>query len=241
MIIAKKKYGQNFLKCPETLHIIATYIDLSNENILEIGPGMGDLSREIILQKPNHFAAVEIDRRMQDHLDFIENLIFADILKIDLTNIFDDKFYILGNIPYNISSPILFKIIDNIAYIKAAVIMMQKELAQRIVSESTSKAYGRISVAMQSFFTTKHICTVEAEKFTPKPKVTSQVIYIKPKENIPSAYEYKILSKITNDAFSQRRKMLRKSLAYLMPILDKMGIDGTLRAENLSPTVLYGK
>ena len=209
MLRPKKRWGQNFLNDPNIAKkIISLLGSIANENILEIGAGEGALTKRINAKK---ITAVEIDRVLCDSLKKINNfnlsIINKDILKADLSGIIFDK--VIGNLPYNISSQIIFKILNHNNWNKA-VFMIQKELADRIVSKEGTKQYGRISVMIQSICEVKKEFNVSANCFFPKPDVQSTVISLKKKkvENL----DYNNLQDIVRISFSQRRKKIKNTL-----------------------------
>tara|TARA_B100001750_G_scaffold10165_1_gene7554 strand:+ start:1431 stop:2162 length:732 start_codon:yes stop_codon:yes gene_type:complete len=209
MLRPKKRWGQNFLNDPNIAKkIISLLGSITNENILEIGAGEGALTKRINAKK---ITAVEIDRALCDSLKKINNfnlsIINKDILKADLSGIIFDK--VIGNLPYNISSQIIFKILNHNNWNKA-VFMIQKELADRIVSKEGTKQYGRISVMIQSICEVKKEFNVSANCFFPKPDVQSTVISLKKKkvENL----DYNNLQDIVRISFSQRRKKIKNTL-----------------------------
>ena len=209
MLRPKKKWGQNFLNDPNIARkIISLLGDISHKEVLEIGSGNGALTKLINAKK---ITAVEIDTTLCDSLRKIDNLnlfiINEDILKADLNEIIFDK--IVGNLPYNISSQIIFKILNHSNWSKA-VFMIQKELADRIVSKEGSKQYGRISVMIQSICNVKKEFNVSPNCFFPKPEVQSTVISLKKKTT--KGLDYKNLHEIVKISFSQRRKKIKNTL-----------------------------
>ena len=198
MLKPKKKWGQNFLNDPniakKTINLLN---DTSEEKILEIGPGNGALTKRIHAKK---ITAIEIDKELCNNLEKIENpnlsVINENFLKTNLDDISFDK--VIGNLPYNISSQIIFKILNHLNWSKA-VFMIQKELADRIISKEGSRQYGRISVMIQSICQVKREFNVTANCFFPKPDVQSTVISLKKKEAI--GVDYKKLEEIVRISF----------------------------------------
>ena len=230
----RKKWGQNFLR---DKNIITKIIDCLNlkidDNILEIGPGDGALTNQIV-KKVNTFHGVEIDPYLINHLNKKEyhNAIFyeADILKWDF-NILPKNIAIIGNLPYNISSPILFQLLK-IKNWQKMVLMFQKEVAQRIISPHNIKSYGRLSIMCQTYCNVNIKFMVPRNVFEPKPKVDSAVVIFKRKiENLPEIQQFSIFIK---KAFSQRRKKLKNNLpnAYKKGLLEQWA---DLRPEELTP------
>ena len=209
MLRPKKRWGQNFLNDPNiTKKIINLLGDIKDEKILEIGPGDGALTKRIYAKK---ITAVEIDKELCNNLEKIETsnllVINENFLKTNLDNISFNK--IVGNLPYNISSQVIFKILNHPNWNKA-VFMIQKELADRIISKEGSRQYGRISVMIQSICNVKKEFNVSANCFFPKPDVESTVISLEKKKL--GQFDYKNLEQIVRTSFSQRRKKLKNTL-----------------------------
>ena len=215
----KKKLGQHFLIDLNIAKKISETLKFENyDEVLEIGPGMGILTRFILLKTTPY--VVEIDSESVQYLNdnFIElkdNIIEEDFLKLDLKNFFNKPFAVIGNLPYNISSQIVFKIIENRKLIPFFSGMFQKEVAQRICEPSGSKKYGILSVLCQLFFITTYLFSVSPKVFNPKPKAESGVIQMRRKENFFLNCNEKLLFKIIKTSFQQRRKTLRNSLKTL--------------------------
>jgi len=238
-----KKFGQNYLTDPNILRKIVEEIDpTAEDNIIEIGPGLGALT-EILLQKVPTITAVEIDNRVGEILSQrfkgIE-LITEDFLKTDLNEIYyrkDKKLRITGNIPYNLTSPILFRMIENNHIVKDSVLMMQIEVAQRIISKKGTKEYGILSVLLNHFCEIKLCFKVSPNVFNPRPKVWSAVMHFYLKENGMADREKKIFIQTVKAAFGNRRKTLKNSLGnsiFKEINFEDSGIDLSLRAEQLS-------
>jgi len=239
--IAKKKFGQNFLKDAAIIHSIIQSINpLLNDLLIEIGPGLGALTKPL-LEKTNHLLAIELDR---DIVSWMENeyskknitIFNEDVLNFNF-NQFDQKIRIVGNLPYNISTPILFKCIDNILNIKDLHFMLQKEVVDRMIATPSSPEYGRLSVMLQYYFAMEHLVDVPKESFEPEPKVESSFVRLIPYEQYPFiANNIEQFARIVKEAFSQRRKTIRNTLKSFISENDfeKIGINPQLRAENLS-------
>jgi 16S rRNA (adenine1518-N6/adenine1519-N6)-dimethyltransferase len=239
--IAKRKFGQNFLKDATVIHAIIKSINpLPNDLLIEIGPGLGALTKPL-LEKTNRLLAIELDR---DILGWMANeyskkniaVFNEDILNFNF-NQFDQKIRIVGNLPYNISTPILFKCIDNILNIKDLHFMLQKEVVDRMIAIPSSSAYGRLSVMLQYYFAMEHLLDVPKESFEPEPKVESSFVRLIPYEQYPFiANNIEQFARIVKEAFSQRRKTIRNTLKSFLSENDfeKIGINPQLRAENLS-------
>ncbi len=240
---AKKHLGQHFLTDESIAKKIAdSLISTSNYNdVLEIGPGMGVLTK-YLLDNPNYRTSViEIDREsvayLKDNFKDLENRIFEDnFLKADLKNLYPNKqFAIIGNFPYNISTQIVFKTLENKESIPEFSGMFQKEVAERIAEKAGSKKYGILSVLTQAFYDVEYLFTVPPTVFNPPPKVDSGVIRLTRKKIFSLPVDEKFFYRVVKTAFNQRRKMLRKSLS-VMGISDalKQDVFLTKRPEQLS-------
>lgn len=219
---AKKYLGQHFLKDLEVARRIAESLELSEPtSVLEIGPGTGVLT-QFLLQNPNiDLTAVELDSEsvvyLHRHYPDLK-LIEADFLKMDLKTLFPDKFSIIGNFPYNISSQIFFKMLENRDRIPCLVGMIQKEVAERMAAKHGNKTYGILSVLMQAFYTIDYLFTVHEHVFDPPPKVKSAVIRLTRNEVNELGCDEQLFKTVVKTAFNQRRKMMRNSLN---PLVDK--------------------
>ena len=245
MIRAKKSLGQNFLIDENMIKKIINVIDISNKNILEVGPGTGNLTNEILKKNPNLFLAVEKDtnlakqlqRRFHDKVNIINN----DILKINENSLSKKPLTVFGNLPYNISTEILIKWIMNMHYKKSwfdyLILMFQKEVADRIISDFNNKNYGRLTILTNWRLKVKKICDISPSCFTPKPKVESTLLLFKPKINFVKFANPKNLEKVTRVFFMHRRKMIKKPFFQLFDenkkLALKMGLDLELRPQNL--------
>ena len=250
----KKKYGQNFLINKSIVKEIIEAADIkSSDEILEIGPGDGILTKEIINKNPKKFISIEIDRSLKANLDGLFNkknnhkyeMLFKDALQFDETLKFDKNFKIISNLPYNVSLPLLIKWINQLnkdPVAKKMILMFQKEVAERILAKINSKKYGRISILSSVFYNIKKITDVDKSNFFPIPKVNSTVLLFdllkKPMLDI-SNIEY--LQKITLELFNNRRKKLKKKLQKIFSneIINKNFLEELfdLRAENLTPNI----
>ncbi|MDX1829785.1 MAG: 16S rRNA (adenine(1518)-N(6)/adenine(1519)-N(6))-dimethyltransferase RsmA [Lutibacter sp.] len=238
---AKKHLGQHFLKDEEIAKKIADSLTEKNyENVLEIGPGMGVLTK-YLLQKKFKTSVIEIDSESVEYLkanylNLANNIISKDFLKINLSDYFqENQVAIIGNFPYNISTQIVFKTLENKQQIPEFSGMFQKEVAQRIASKPGSKVYGILSVLAQAFYTVEYLFTVPPDVFNPPPKVDSGVIRLIRKENYTLPVNEKLFYKIVKLGFNQRRKTLRNSLKSLN-LSDKLKQDAIFakRPEQLS-------
>ena len=192
MIIAKKSLGQNFLIDKNIIDKIVNISQIENKNILEVGPGTGNLTSAIIKKKPNKLIVIEKDNKLASTLqnNFGEKIIVLnnDILKINENEIIEEPLTVFGNLPYNISTEILCKWILNIndkkIWFDYLILMFQKEVADRILSNFNSKNYGRLSVISNWKLDIKKICDISPSSFSPKPKVESSLLFFKPKKKI---------------------------------------------------------
>ena len=232
---ARKRFSQNFLVDDQIVNrIVATISPKKSDNIVEIGPGKGALTFPL-LQNLDHLSVIEIDRdlisllklKKQDKLTIYE----ADALKFDY-GLISDNLRIVGNLPYNISSPLLFRLLSSKNQIIDMTFMLQKEVVDRIVASHGSKTYGRISVMMQAFFKVESMFTVPKESFDPQPKIESAILYLKTRTK-PLTENIKLLEKIVKISFSQRRKTLKNCLKSIL-VQEQTKIDLSQRAEMLS-------
>ena len=231
----RKKWGQNFLTDNNLLDKIArTIAPQSKDNFLEIGPGEGALT-ERIYPFVNQMAAIEIDplliNFLKDH-PTLQNLLLiqGDILLQEIENIpIRTPVRIIGNIPYNITSPIIFWLIEQLDYWEDAFIMMQKEVAERLAAKSNTKAYGRLTVVTSAYLNFEYCFTIKPDVFIPKPKVESAIMrFTKKSEPLIQDEKYLKFNKLVAAAFSQRRKMLRNTLKgwdISEDIKNKIGFD----------------
>ena len=213
----KKHLGQHFLTDLNIAQNIAGALTgVDYQDVLEVGPGMGVLTQYLLLTKQT-IHAIEVDNESVDYLNtnfpkLEPNLIFGDFLKCNLAKDFPSPLAIIGNFPYNISSQILFKTIENRKQIPEFVGMFQKEVAERICEPPGSKAYGILSVLTQSFYDTEYLFNVNRFVFDPPPKVASAVLRLRRKETIDLNCDERLYFRVVKTAFQQRRKTLRNSL-----------------------------
>lgn len=220
-IIKKKKYGQHFLidnnialKTVKSLSLLHK----SYNNLLEIGAGDGMLTTILLKDKKTKLYIAEIDKDLINILSekfpsLGNNLLNVDFLKLNFQKKFEEQTGIIGNFPYNISSQILFRIIENRAIVPEMVGMFQKEVAERVTSIPGNKIYGKISVLIQAFYKTEMLFKVSNNVFSPKPQVESAVIRLVRKENFELDCNEKIFFSIVKSSFNQRRKTLKNSLS----------------------------
>ncbi|MDB9983814.1 16S rRNA (adenine(1518)-N(6)/adenine(1519)-N(6))-dimethyltransferase RsmA [Candidatus Pelagibacter sp.] len=246
----KKSLGQNFLIDREVLEKIVSITDITNKNVLEIGPGSGNLTTYILKQKPKKLYVVEKDDDLaillKEKFDTEIEIINDDILKVSEDKISDQKLSVFGNLPYNISTEILSKWILNIGSIfwfESLVLMFQKEVADRIISEFNKSKYGRLSILSSWKLNVKKIIDIKPQSFSPRPKIDSSLLLFTPKENFFEIKDPKNLEKITRIFFSQRRKMLKKPFNQVFAngkkVAEKFGIDLNLRPQNLKPETYF--
>ena len=238
---AKKHLGQHFLKDENIAQKIAnTLTEKGYDTVLEIGPGMGILTK-YLLEKDFTTHVIEIDNESVDYLrahylTLTDRIISEDFLKIDLATLLGKKqFAIIGNFPYNISTQIVFKTLENKHLIPEFSGMFQKEVAKRIAEKPGSKVYGILSVLTQAFYDVDYLFTVPPTVFNPPPKVESGVIRLTRKENYPLPVDEKLFYKVVKTAFNQRRKTIRNSLKTFN-LSDKLREDAIFaqRPEQLS-------
>ena len=250
MIRAKKSLGQNFLTDRNVLEIIVNTTRIKDKNILEIGPGTGNLTSFILKKNPKKFYVIEKDNDLSENLNntFKDQLtiINDDILNIDENLLFNEKVTVFGNLPYNISTEILSKWIINLKdnfWFDYLVLMFQKEVADRIIANFNKSTYGRLSILSNWKLNVKKICDIKPESFSPKPKVDSSLLFFSPKQSFHKIKNPKNLEKVTRIFFSQRRKMLKKPFNQLFngdkKILSKLKIDLNLRPQNLDFDTYY--
>lgn len=239
----RKRFGQNFL---HDQNIIYKIIDLihpqPDDQIIEIGPGQGAITLPL-LEKVPRLDAIEIDRDLiawwkQQALTGL-TLHECDALRVDYCDLRPDKSKkarIVGNLPYNISTPILFHLFENKDCITDMHFMLQKEVVERMTSGPGSKSYGRLSIMVQYYCEVENLFTVGSSAFTPPPKVESAIVRLRPYSKAPVNAEPGILQKVVTQAFSQRRKTIRNSLKALISAenLSSLGLDPGCRAETLS-------
>ncbi|MEZ4948555.1 MAG: 16S rRNA (adenine(1518)-N(6)/adenine(1519)-N(6))-dimethyltransferase RsmA [Saprospiraceae bacterium] len=239
---AKKSYGQHFLNQPDLARKIANSLNLENglNKVLEVGPGTGKLTT-FLVENDYDLKVVEADPDMVEYIqhNFPQlngNIIHRNFLKVDLEEVFqENSFALIGNFPYNISSQILFKMVDNRHLIPEMVGMFQKEVAERVVAPPGNKTYGVISVLVQAYYEGKYLFSVDKRCFTPPPKVQSAVIRLVRKENVDLGCNERLFKSIVKASFGQRRKMLRNSLKPFVKDNDLLADEKfTLRPEQVS-------
>ena len=252
MNFPKKSLGQNFLEDKNIIKKIISLTNLKNKDILEIGPGKGALTDEILRKNPKSVTLIEKDFLLTKNLKkkyFKKRKITifnADILKFDLKKLKKKKLIVIGNLPYNISSQILIKIIKQkkiYTLFNDIIFMFQKELGEKILCKFPSKNYGRLSIITKLNLIIESNFLVSPNCFYPKPKVTSMVIHFKTfKNNYYKIKDISNLEKVTNILFSNRRKMINKSIKKILNqkrIKNIPELKLNLRPENINPELIY--
>tara|TARA_B100000287_G_scaffold415970_1_gene450146 strand:- start:783 stop:1574 length:792 start_codon:yes stop_codon:yes gene_type:complete len=247
----KKSLGQNFLTDKNVIDIISNLEEVKNKSILEVGPGTGNLTTNLLKKKPKKFFVIEKDNELVTLLKKNFNkeitIINDDILKIDENKLCNDKLIVFGNLPYNISTEILCKWILNLdnnkIWFSSLILMFQKEVADRIISKYNDSNYGRLSVISNWKLNIKKIIDINPNSFYPKPKIESTLLFFSPKKNFFKLKNSKNLEKITRIFFRHRRKMLKKPFNQLFKgdtkILDKLNINLNLRPQNIDYETYY--
>ena len=250
MIRAKKSLGQNFLIDDKILSQIVSCVEIKNKNILEIGPGTGNLSKYILKKKPKKFTVVEKDSDLasylKDHFKDDLNIINDDVLNIDEKSLFRQKVIVFGNLPYNISTEILSKWIINLKndfWFENLVLMFQKEVANRIIANFNNSSYGRLSILANWKLIIKKVCDIKPSSFSPRPKIDSSLLIFSPRKDFYKINNPKNLEKITRIFFSNRRKMIKKPFNQIFNgdtrISQKLNINLNLRPQNLNFETYY--
>lgn len=240
----KKKYGQNFLRNDAILDRIVSSFECDNySKIVEVGPGDGALTKKLV-KKNVDVVAFEIDESLKQYLDKIEvpnfRVIYRDFLEVKLNDYFNeyDKLYVIANIPYYITTPIITKFIDDEYIPEVMVLMVQKEVAERLSAKPRTSSYGAITVLLNYYFDIEYLFTVDRSEFYPVPNVDSAIIKLV-KKNSNVECDYNKFKKIVNDAFKQKRKNLKNNfkgydLDKINSVLEKYNLNLTNRAEDLS-------
>jgi 16S rRNA (adenine1518-N6/adenine1519-N6)-dimethyltransferase len=251
LIKAKKSLGQNFLIDQNIIDKIINTVEIKDKSVLEIGPGTGNLTKNILIKKPKKLIVIEKDYELAEmlkhNLDDNIKIINDDVLKIDENSLDTEILTVFGNLPYNISTEILCNWIVNIKnknfWFDNLVLMFQKEVAERIIAKFNTKNYGRLSILSNWKLEIEKICDVQPSSFFPKPKIDSSVLLLKPKLNFFPLANPKNLEKLTRTFFMHRRKMLKKSYNLLfkgnLDIAKKLNIDLNLRPQNLNFETYY--
>ena len=217
MIRAKKSLGQNFLIDQNIIDKIIQTVPITDNEILEVGPGTGNLTREILRNKPSKMYLIEKDtflaESLKEIIDEKVTIFNEDILKFNENSLSKNKIIVFGNLPYNISTEILSTWITNLKddyWFSDLILMFQKEVANRIIAQFNTSAYGRLSILANWRLNIKKICDISPESFSPRPKIQSSLIHFTPKKKFVEIKDPVNLEKITRVFFSQRRKMIKK-------------------------------
>ena len=239
----KKRLGQNFLKNKDLLKKISELKNFENKSILEIGPGKGALTEHLLKKKPKKLLAIEKDEELKPFLINIQKkypeileIKFQDALNFEYSKIKDQKIFLVANLPYNIATTLVIKWLRYIEKFESIIIMVQREVADRLSAKVSTKFYGRTSVLVQLHSDVKKIFDVPPENFYPKPKVDSSIIELSPKANLN--FNYENIDKLLKICFAQRRKKLKNNLnkinySNLRKIINS-GVDLNLRPQNIS-------
>lgn len=234
---AKKHLGQHFLTDKATAKRVADTLLLeSGDSLLEVGPGTGMLTDFLLEKRVPDFRVIEIDNELVAYLNRAYpdlNIINGDFLKYDLNSNFKGKLAIIGNFPFNISSQIFFKVLENRDKVSQLAGMIQKEVAERIVAGPGSKTYGILSVLLKYYYNIEYLFTVPPDVFKPKPKVESAVIRMSRNNSAGPACDEILLKRVVKATFNQRRKMIRNSLRSAFNIRDEQMSLFKLRPEQL--------
>tara|TARA_Y100000992_G_scaffold262174_1_gene197868 strand:+ start:247 stop:1035 length:789 start_codon:yes stop_codon:yes gene_type:complete len=248
---AKKSLGQNFLIDKNIIDKIVSIVDIKDKTILEVGPGTGNLSSQLLKKKPKKYYAVEKDnnlslllkKKFKDEM----NIINEDILNLDEKTISKEQLIVFGNLPYNISTEILCRWILNLnsdkLWFSHLILMFQKEVANRIISNYDCADYGRLSILANWKLDVKKIIDIKPSSFSPKPKIDSSLLFFLPKKNFIKLKNPYNLEKVTRVFFSHRRKMIKKPFYQLFyqnnEILEKLKIKLNSRPQNLNFETYY--
>jgi len=250
VIKAKKSLGQNFLIDKNIIDKITNTVSIDGNEVLEVGPGTGNLTKEILKNNPSKMYLVEKDTFLAENLKEIIDgrvkIFNEDVLKFDESLLSKNKIIVFGNLPYNISTEILSTWITRLKndyWFSDLILMFQKEVADRIIAKFNTSAYGRLSILANWRLNINKICDISPESFSPKPKIQSSLIHFTPKKNFVEIKNPLNLEKITRIFFSHRRKMLKKPFNQIFngnnDLLNKLNIDLNLRPQNLDFDTYY--
>jgi len=245
LVKAKKSLGQNFLIDKNIIEKIVSITNILGKDVMEVGPGTGNLTEYILKKKPGKLFIVEKDKYLSKKLQtkFTDKvqIINQDILKVDERNLSDNKLIVFGNLPYNISTEIICNWIlklNNNFWFTELILMFQKEVADRIVSKVNSSNYGRLSVLLNWKMDIKKIFDISPNCFSPKPKINSSLLHFTPKKDYFHIKKSKNLEMVTRIFFNQRRKMIKNPLKLLFENYEeislKLKLNLRLRPQNLS-------
>jgi 16S rRNA (adenine1518-N6/adenine1519-N6)-dimethyltransferase len=250
VVRAKKSLGQNFLIDKNIIDKITSSVSIQGNEVLEVGPGTGNLTKEILKNNPSKMYLVEKDTFLAENLEKIVDervkIFNEDILKFDENLLSKNKIIVFGNLPYNVSTEILSTWITKLKndyWFSDLVLMFQKEVADRIIAQFNTSAYGRLSILANWRLNINKICDISPESFSPKPKIQSSLIHFTPKKNFVEIKNPLNLEKITRIFFSHRRKMLKKPFNQIFnrnnDLLNKLNINLNLRPQNLDFDTYY--
>lgn len=239
----KKKFGQNFLKNKDLLKKISELKNFNNKLVLEIGPGKGALTEYLLKKQPKKLIAIEKDEELKPFLLKIQKkysvnfeIIFQDALKYEYSKIKGQKIFLVANLPYHIATTLVIKWLKYIENFESIIIMVQREVAERLSAKASTKFYGRTSILVQLHSDVKKIFDVSPENFHPKPKVNSSIIELNPKSNLN--FNYEKVDELLKICFAQRRKKLKNNLNKIshsnLEKIIKSGIDLNLRPQDIS-------
>jgi len=243
---ARKRFGQNFLEDDFVIDQIVSGINpMPGDQMVEIGPGLGAITEHLLAMLEGHLQVVELDR---DLIPVLRTKFFnyegftiheADALKFDFNKISSQEhpLRVVGNLPYNISTPLIFHLLENIEHLKAMQFMLQKEVVERMAAQPGHRLYGRLGIMCQYYCRVQPLFEVPPEAFSPRPKVDSAIVRLTPHAQLPHPVtSIDRLQTIVKQAFTMRRKTLRNALGALFSEdeLESVGIDTGLRPENLS-------
>ena len=250
MFRAKKSLGQNFLIDKNIIDKIINIVSINNNEILEVGPGTGNLTREILRKNPSKMYLIEKDtflaNSLKEIIDERVKIFNEDILKFDENLLSKNRIIVFGNLPYNISTEILSRWITNLKddyWFSDLILMFQKEVADRIIAQFNTSAYGRLSILANWRLNINKICDISSESFSPRPKIQSSLIHFTPKKSFAEIKNSINLEKITRIFFSHRRKMIKKPFNQIFngntDLLNKFNLDLNLRPQNLDFDTYY--
>jgi len=250
-VTPKKSLGQNFLLNKEIIKKIVETGNITNQStIIEIGPGTGNLTEEILKKNPKKFYAIEKDKdlflKLKNKFNTSLELINNDVLNICWDSFNNERSIVFGNLPYNISAKLLINWIrlENLnSNFKRFILMFQKEVADRIVANVNSSKYGRLTILTQWKMKAKKIMDIEPENFFPKPKIKSSLVFFEPRDNIFNFNDSKNLEKVTDIFFQNKRKMIKKPLNILFKdsskIIKELNLDDKCRPQNLDTLTFF--
>jgi len=250
VIRAKKSLGQNFLIDKNIINKITDTVSIAGNEVLEVGPGTGNLTKEILKKNPSKMYLVEKDtflaKNLDDIIDERVKIFNEDILKFDENLLSKNKIIVFGNLPYNVSTEILSTWITKLKndyWFSDLILMFQKEVADRIIAKFNTSAYGRLAILANWRLNLNKICDISPESFSPRPKIQSTLIHFTPKKKFADIKDPLNLEKVTRIFFSHRRKMLKKPFNQIFngnyDLLDKLNIGLNLRPQNLDFDTYY--